>query len=131
MPRWVSLVDSAELLTATKPTRHLVFDPRCLCGDKPLACLYRTEGMILFQPRDIDHRLVKALRKFCINSTRMYPKQSGYSRSRYKPAFGHLSGRLPSACAGVVALKQVDRFWGKLISYFEQKPDGATCRGVP
>jgi hypothetical protein len=74
MPRWVSLVDSAELLTATKPTRHLVFDPRCLCGDKPLACLYRTEGVILFQPRDIDHRLVKALRKFCINSTRMYPQ---------------------------------------------------------
>jgi hypothetical protein len=70
------LVDSAELLAATKPTRHLVFDPRCLCGDKPLSCLYRTEGMILFQPRDIDHRLVKALRKFCINSTSMYPEHS-------------------------------------------------------
>jgi len=69
-------VDSAELLTATKSTGHLVFDPRCLCGDKPLACLYRTEGMILFQTRDIDHRIVKALRKFCINSTSIYPEHS-------------------------------------------------------
>ncbi len=25
--------------------------------------------MILFQSRDIDYRIVKALRKFCINST--------------------------------------------------------------
>jgi hypothetical protein len=32
--------------------------------------------MILFQSRDIDHRLVKALRKFCINSTSMYPEHS-------------------------------------------------------
>jgi hypothetical protein len=72
-------VDSAELLTATKPTRYLVFDPRCLCGDKPLACLYRTEGMILFQSRDIDHRLVKALRKFCINSTSTSPEHSAPS----------------------------------------------------
>jgi len=56
------LVDSAELLAATKSTGHLVFDPRCLCGDKPLACFYRTEGMILFQALDIDYRLVKALR---------------------------------------------------------------------
>ena len=67
------LVDSAELLTATKSTGQLVFDPRCLCGDKSLACFYWTEGMILFQSRDIDHRIVKALRKFCIDSTRIYP----------------------------------------------------------
>jgi hypothetical protein len=70
------LVDFAEMLTATKSTGHLVFDPRCLCGDKPLACLYRTEGVILFQSRDIDHRIVKALRKFCINSTSIYPEHS-------------------------------------------------------
>jgi hypothetical protein len=72
-------VEFAELLTATKPTRHLVFDPRCLCGDKPLACLYRTEGMILFQSRDIDQRVVKALRKFCINSTSTSPEHSAPS----------------------------------------------------
>jgi hypothetical protein len=76
MPRGEGLVDSVELLTATKSTGHLVFDPRCLCGDKPLACLYRTEGVILFQSRDIDHRIVKALRKFCVNPTGIYPEQS-------------------------------------------------------
>jgi hypothetical protein len=54
-------VDSAELLTATKSTGHLVFDPRCLCGNKPLASFYRTEGMILFQLRDTDYRIVQAL----------------------------------------------------------------------
>jgi hypothetical protein len=32
------LVDSSELLAATKRTGHLVFDPRGLRGDKPLAC---------------------------------------------------------------------------------------------
>jgi hypothetical protein len=68
------LVDSAELLTATESTGHLVFDPRCLCGDKLLACLYRTASMILFESREFDHRLVKALSKFCINSTSSYPQ---------------------------------------------------------
>jgi hypothetical protein len=67
-------VDSAELLTATKATGGLMFDPRCLGGDKPLACLYRTVSMFLFQSRDFDHCLVKALRKFCINSTSIYPE---------------------------------------------------------
>ena len=66
------LVDFTELLTATKSTVHLVFDPRCLCGDKPLARLYRTESMLLFESRDMAYRIVKALRKFCINSTRIY-----------------------------------------------------------
>jgi hypothetical protein len=75
------LVDSAELLAATKSTGHLVFDPRCLCGDKPLAYFYRTEGMILFQALDIDYRLVKALRKFCINSTNIYPEHPASSRT--------------------------------------------------
>ena len=70
------LVDFAELLTATKSTGHLVFDPRCLCGDKPLARLYRTEGMIVFQSRDMAYRSVKALRKSCINSTSIYPEHS-------------------------------------------------------
>jgi hypothetical protein len=68
------LVDSAELLAATESTGHLVLDPRCLCGDKPLACFYRTEGMILFQALDIDYRPVKTLRKFCINSTNIDPE---------------------------------------------------------
>jgi hypothetical protein len=68
------LVDSAELLAATKSTGHLVLDPRRLCGDKLLACLYRTTSMILFQSREFDHRLVKALSKFCINSTSSYPE---------------------------------------------------------
>jgi hypothetical protein len=67
-------VDSAELLAATKSTGHLVLDPRRLCGDKLLACLYRTTSMILFQSREFDHRLVKALSKFCINSTSSYPE---------------------------------------------------------
>ncbi len=70
------LVDFAELLTAKKSTGHLMFDPRCLCGDKPLARLYRTEGMILFQSRDMTYRIVKALRKSCINSTSIYPERS-------------------------------------------------------
>jgi hypothetical protein len=74
------LVDSAKLLTATKSTGHLVFNPRCLCGDKPFACLYRAEGMILFQPRDIVYRIVQALRKSCINSTSIYPEDAAPSR---------------------------------------------------
>ena len=43
-----NLVNYPELLTAAKLTGHLVFDPRSLCGEKLIACLYRTEGMILF-----------------------------------------------------------------------------------
>jgi hypothetical protein len=73
------LVDFAELLTATKSTAHLMFDPRCLCGDKPLARLYRTEGMIVFQSRDMANRSVKAPRKSCINSTSIYPEHSSPS----------------------------------------------------
>jgi len=104
------LVDFAELLTATKSTGHLVFDPRGLCGDKSLACLYRTEGMILFQSRDMAYRIVKALRKSCINSTSIYPEHS--SPKFFRTGWGHPLGRLPSAYSGVVALKQVDRFGG-------------------
>jgi hypothetical protein len=66
-------VDSAELLAATKSTGHLVFDPRCLCGDELLACFYWTKSMILFQSREFDHRLIKAPGKVCINSTSIYP----------------------------------------------------------
>jgi hypothetical protein len=67
-------VDYAELLTATEATSDLVFDPRCLGGDKPLACFYRTTSVILFQTREFDHCLVQALSKFCINSTSLYPE---------------------------------------------------------
>jgi len=42
------LVNYAELLTAAKLTGHFVFDPRSLCGEKLIACLYRAEGVILF-----------------------------------------------------------------------------------
>jgi hypothetical protein len=45
---WIGLVEFAKLLTAAKLTGHLVFDPRCLCGDKFFARLYGTDGMILF-----------------------------------------------------------------------------------
>jgi hypothetical protein len=67
-------VDSAELLTAAEGTSDLVFDPRCLSGDKPLACFYGTASMILFQSREFDQCLVQALRKFCIHSTSLYPE---------------------------------------------------------
>lgn len=102
-------MDSAELLAATKSTGHLVFDPRCLCGDKPLACFYRTEGMILFQTLDIDYRLVKALRKSCINSTNVYPEHPAPPEF-FKTWMSdiHWEG-YQSGYAGVVALKQVDR----------------------
>ena len=109
------LVDFTELLTATKSTVHLVFDPRCLCGDKPLARLYRTEGMILFQSRDSDHRIVKALRKFCINSTSIYPEHPAPPEYFSNLDGGHPLGRLPSAYADVVALNQVDRFGGSQV----------------
>lgn len=69
-------MDFPQLLTATKSTTHFVLDPRCLCGDKPLAYFYRTEGMILFQSRDIAHRIVKVPRQSCINSTNIYPEHS-------------------------------------------------------
>ena len=65
--------------------------------------------MILFQSREFDHRLVKALSKFCINSTSSYPEHPA------SPAFfenldgGHPLDRLPVVHADVVALKQVDR----------------------
>jgi hypothetical protein len=67
-------VDYAELLTATEATSDLVFDPRCLGGDKPLACFYRTARVILFETLEFDHCLVQALSKFCINSTSLYPE---------------------------------------------------------
>ena len=60
-----------KLLTATKLTGYLVFDPSHFCGDKPLARLYRTAGMIFFQSRDIDHRIVQTLGKFCVNPARI------------------------------------------------------------
>jgi hypothetical protein len=101
-------VDSAELLAATKSTGHLVFDPRCLCGDKPLACFYRTEGMILLQALDFDYRLVKTLRKFCINSTNIDPEHPVPPELFSNVDGGHPLERLPSEYAGVVALRQVD-----------------------
>jgi hypothetical protein len=114
------LVDFTELLTATKSTVHLVFDPRCLCGDKPLARLYRTEGMILFQSRDMAYRIVKAPRKSCINSTTTYPEQFSPPEF-FRTGWGHPTGRLPSAHAGVVALKQVG----------PSGNDGVTCDDAP
>ena len=108
-------MDSAELLAATKSTGHLVFDPRCLCGDKPLACLYRTKGMILFQALDIDYRLVKALSEFCINSTSICPEHPAPLEFFQNLDGRHPLGRLASAYPGVVALKQVDRFWENLL----------------
>jgi hypothetical protein len=104
------LVDFAELLAATKSTGHLVFDPRCLCGDKLLACLYWTKSMILFQSREFDHRLVKALSKFCINSTSIYSEHPA-SRAFLQNLDGdiHWIG-YPLVYADVVALKQVEYF---------------------
>ena len=103
-------MDSAELLAATEGTSDLVFDPRCLCGDKPLACLDRRESMILFQSVEFDRCLVQAPTKFCINSTSIY-REHPAPPELFKNLDGrHPWGRLSSAYAGVVALKQVDRF---------------------
>ena len=109
----VMLVDFPDLLTAAKLTAHLVFDPRCLCGDKPFACLDRTNGLIHFQLRNVAYRVVEALRKSCINSTRINPEHT--APPEFRSLDGHPSGRLLSAHAGVVALKQVDRFGDGLI----------------
>jgi hypothetical protein len=100
-------VDSAELLAATKSAGHLVFDPRCLCGDELLACLYWTKSMILFQSREFDHRLVKAPGKVCINSTSIYPEHPvlRFFRGCDIRCIGY-----PLVYAGVVALQQVEDF---------------------
>jgi hypothetical protein len=82
------LVDFPDLLTAAKLTTHFVFDPRCLCGDKFLACLDRTSGMIHFQLLDVAYRVVQALRKFCINSTRINSEHTAppeFSKPRWTP----------------------------------------------
>jgi hypothetical protein len=105
----VMLVDFPDLLTAAKLTAHLVFDPRCLCGDKPFACLDRTNGLIHFQLRNVAYRVVEALRKSCINSTRINPEHT--APPEFRSLDGHPSGRLLSAHAGVVALKQVGQIF--------------------
>jgi hypothetical protein len=70
------LVDPAQLLTATKLTGHFVFDPGCLGGAKSFARLDRTAGLVHFQLRDGEYSVIKAPRKFCINSTGIDPKHA-------------------------------------------------------
>jgi hypothetical protein len=72
----VRLVDLAGLLPGANSTTHLVLDPRRFCGDEPFARLDRTQGPIHFQLRDVAHRVVEALGKYCVNLTRIDPEQS-------------------------------------------------------
>jgi hypothetical protein len=74
-------VNATQLLTAAKLTGHFVVDPRCLSDAKSFACLYRAEGLVHFQLRDGDYRVIEAARKFCINSTDIYSKHAAPSES--------------------------------------------------
>lgn len=69
-------------------------------------CLDRTEGVTLLQLTDTNYRIAKTLCTLCINSTRIFFEHAAFP-SPFKPRWGHPSGRLPSAYAGVVALKQL------------------------
>ena len=109
------LVDKAQLLTAAKLTGRLVFDPRCLCGDKSFTCLQRTEGLVRFQLFDIECCYVESPRKLCIDSARICQEHAAPS-DFLKPGRGGLSGRLASAAAEFVALEQADGFRERTIS---------------
>jgi hypothetical protein len=69
-------MDLPDLLTATIHAGHLVLDPRCFCGNKPLGYLKRGEARIHFQSLNITHRIVKPPSKSCISSTNIYPEHS-------------------------------------------------------
>ena len=93
-------MDFAELLTATKSTGHLVFDPRCLCRDEPFVRLERTKGMIHLQLRDDAYCVVEALGKFCVNSTRINPEQTAPPKVGWTPIGKATSGARRRRCAG-------------------------------
>jgi hypothetical protein len=48
--------------------------------------------MILFQSRDIDYRIVKALRKLCINSTSIYSEHFA-PPAFFQPGWGTSIGK--------------------------------------
>jgi hypothetical protein len=82
--------------------------------------------MIHFQLLDVAYRVVQALRKFCINSTRIHPEHTAPPDSANLD--GHPSERLLSAQAGVVALKQVERFLERVVSTHPNPAITLICR---
>jgi hypothetical protein len=70
--------------------------------------------MILFESRDIDDRLVKALRKFGINSTGIYPQHSAPPEVLENSIRTSMGIGYQWAHAQVVALGQVERVFGLL-----------------
>src|SRR5437016_4171588 len=99
----VRLMDLADLLPGANSTTHLVLDPRCFCGDKPFARLDRTKGQIHFQLRDVAHRVVEALGKFFVNSTRINPEHSAppeFSKAGWTPMGKATIGARRRRCAG-------------------------------
>jgi hypothetical protein len=97
------LVDFAGLLPGANSTTHLVFDPRCFCGDEPFARLDGTKGLIHFQLRDIAYRVVEVLGKFCVNSTRINPEQSApleFSKAGWTPIWKASIGARRRRCGG-------------------------------
>jgi hypothetical protein len=77
---------------------------------------------------DIDHRIVKALRKFCINSASIYPEHSAPPEF-FQTWMGDIHWEwLPSGYAGVVALKQVDRFLERVVSTHPNPAITLICR---
>ena len=86
--------------------------------------------MILFQSRDIAHRIVKALRKSGIHSTTMYPSilllpnsfETCIRTSIRKATIGVRRRR---------CVKQVGRFWGNEVTSSNRKPTPREFRGDP
>jgi hypothetical protein len=99
----VRLVDLARLLSAANSTTHLVLDPRCFCSDVSFVCLDRTQSQIHLQLRDVAHRVVEALGKFCVNLTRINPEQSApreFSNAGWTPITKATIGAHRRRCAG-------------------------------
>lgn len=97
------LVDLAGLLAGADSTTHLVLDPRCFCSDVPFARLDRTKGQIHFQLRDVAHRIVESLGKFCVNLTRINSEQSvplKFSSAGLPPIREATIGARGRRCAG-------------------------------
>jgi hypothetical protein len=128
-------VDSAELLAATEATSDFVFDPRCLGDGKPIACLYRTASMILFEARDFDHRIVQALRKFCINSTNTFPEHPAPLRVLSKPGWEASIGKATIGAGRRRCAEASREIWKtirgtlKVPRYHDRTENRATCMG--
>ena len=100
------LVGSAKFLATTKSTGCFMFDPRSLCRGEHFVRSYRAKSLIVLYSCNVEYRVFKVLRQFCLAQTRFYAEHGSPNPS---PRRNIHRKDYESPYAGVIALKQVSR----------------------